>query len=100
MALNACEIDQLLRNAADDVVGIKRNLSGTRSMVSAMVTSLDGMATKYDAMIAAVNDAGYGSTADQAANKAKLTAIVGAYTALRADAVSLRDWTTTNIAGF
>jgi len=100
MALNACEIDQLLRNASDDVVAAKRNLSGARSMTGAMVTQLDGLATKYDGMIQVVNGVGYGSTADEAANKAKLTAIVGAYTALRADAVALQNWASANITEF
>jgi hypothetical protein len=100
MALNACEIDQLLRNASDDVVSAKKNLSGTRSMTSVMITQLDGMATKYNGMIQVVNNIAYGSTADEAANKAKLSAIIGAYSALRTDAVELQSWAVANITEF
>lgn len=100
MALNSCDIDQQLRNAADDVVGAKRNLSGTRSMISAMITQLDGMATKYSAMIAVVNAAGYGVPANEAANKARLAGIITDFTALRADAIAASNWMSANTTEF
>lgn len=100
MALNACDIDQQLRNAADDVVAAKRNLANSRAMVSSMILNLDGLATKYAEMISAVNAVEYGTPADEAANKAKLAGIVGAYTSLRNSAVSLKAWIDANVTEF
>lgn len=100
MAFTASGVIQKLDEVSSEIVYNRKRL--TESMASAMAAraALASIPTKYSELVTQVSAAGYGTDANQAAQKAALVALTAEFIALQADADKLQTWIAANITEF
>jgi hypothetical protein len=99
--LSADQMRTKLNEAASEM-SAKRDLLGkARDRLTEFYTWLDNLGTKYADVLETTQKSGYGDTdADEAANKAAFTALVGARNAFRTQVNALITWWDANITEF
>lgn len=100
MAITTSGIKTNLDDCAREIYQTRQQLSDAKALIQVGINRLNAIPTKYKPMIDAINAAGYGTPAHEAANKAELAALTSEFSALNTQAKSANTWLTTNITEF
>ena len=86
--------------AAKEVSKSRSGLTRQRAIFAKESARLQAIATKYQELISAVNDAEYGANELELVNKQKLAAISNDYVALQEQVTATRNWIAANVTEF
>ena len=99
--INTSLVGVKLGMAGSDIAGLRQKCTEAKVNMASLVTTINGLATKYQDLIDTIGQAGYAATnADCAVKKANWDALVAEFSVLLTQATAVRDAMNGVTAGF